>query len=129
LPTLQLFDGAAKWPLRTILWLLEIPEVPRNPRLLIPSKVKHESTQISSSLVVTASKSRDSFPVGASQQSLLLHLSGLPLGRSERLPEFLKRGATAQRGADVQLAIFELLRELPNVRLTNAERACEQGKE
>jgi hypothetical protein len=51
--------------------------------------------------LIAAAKPRHSFKVGIAQQPLLFHLAGLPFRRPERLPEFLERGGSAQRGADL----------------------------
>jgi hypothetical protein len=75
--------------------------------------------------LAAAGKSAHCFTVGIAQQSLLFHLSGLPLDRPERVPELLESRATTERRAHVQLAVFELPREFPNVHRAHAERPSE----
>jgi hypothetical protein len=70
---------------------------------------------------VTADRSCHRFTVGTAQQPRFVHFPGLLFCRPERLPEFIECGGIAERRSHVQLAVSELTRELPNVRLAHSE--------
>src|ERR1700722_12970256 len=65
--------------------------------------------------------SGDHLSRGFPQQPLLSHLPRLATRRAESLSQFLQRRSAAQRRSHVQIAILELLCELPDVHLAYAQ--------